>query len=353
MQLINNEQIKVLQKYSNKPEGIIYSNNSIFLNEAVIDVSIIVPCYNVSKYVSKCVDSLLNQKTDVKYEIILVNDGSIDETLDIINSYKDNKITVINQDNMGMAAARNTGVRISKGKYLLFVDSDDFVSDNYVDILYQKAVSENADIVGTEYKTFESNEKKAKKRISIKNENDIGKMNGCFWGKIFSRSLFNNIYEPEGYWYEDTLVKHILLPMSKKTIVTKGAFYFYRHNNSGLIRSSQKKYRKIETLYITDLIIKSASLFFDNDYIKSQVFFEKIIEQFYINESRVYDLNDDVKKSVFEIQSSFIKKYYANNKIKNNIMLNKYYKCLVKNNYKKSRFFVKYYKLYQIIKMFN
>ena len=353
MNLLNDDELKKLELYSKKPDGKIISQNNIFINDVSLDVSVIVPCFNVSKYISKCIDSLLKQKTNINYEIILINDGSTDNTLDIINKYNDKKIIVINQRNKGMSGARNIGIINSRGKYLVFVDSDDYISENYLDELFKKAFNTGADIVGSEYKTFDSNDKNIKKRIKFRNENDIKKMNGCFWGKIFIRDLFKNIYEPEGYWYEDTIVRHILFPKAKKIKVIDSCYYFYRHNNNGIIRSSTKKIRKIETIYITDLVIKSLDKYFDDNYIKSQKCFENIIEQFYLNESRVDDLDDEIKLLTFNCQSSFIQKYYSNYKIKNNFKKRKYYKYLLTDNYDKSRFIIKHYKLYQLAKKFH
>ena len=339
--------------YCKKPNGIIYSKDSVFLHDASLDVSIIVPCYNVSNYISECIESLISQKTDISYEIIVINDGSTDDTLDMIKKYDDDKIYLIDQLNKGISYTRNVGVANSRGKYLIFVDSDDYVSENYVDVLYKKAVSEKADIVGCEYKIFRSDSRKCISRIKVKNQNDIKKMNGCFWGKIFDRNLFSNVLEPLNYWYEDSIVKHIIFPKSKCIKMVNDCYYYYRHNDSGLIRSSAKKYRKIESIYVTDLIVRSLHLFFSDSYIFSQDCFEKIIEQFFLNENRVFDLNEEIKRNVFNCQSAFLKKYYSGYSLKKNFMINGYYKCLIEGNYSKSKFFVKYYKLYQLLNLYN
>lgn len=91
-------------------------------------VSIIVPVYNVEKYLAKCLDSLVNQ-TLKDIEIICINDGSTDNSLEILNTYaqKDSRITIIDKKNEGVSAARNTGLNISKGEYIMFVDSDDYL----------------------------------------------------------------------------------------------------------------------------------------------------------------------------------------------------------------------------------
>ena len=91
--------------------------------------SIIVPVYNVENYVDKCIKSILNQ-TYKNYEVIIINDGSTDNSLNIINKYKNNKkIKIITQKNKGLSNARNNGMKMATGDYLLFIDSDDYIED--------------------------------------------------------------------------------------------------------------------------------------------------------------------------------------------------------------------------------
>ena len=98
-------------------------------------LSIIVPVYNVEKYIVKCISSLLDQQTN-DYEIIIVNDGTKDKSIDLIKkTFNDSKIAIIEQENQGLSAARNTGVRHSKGEYIWFVDSDDWITEGCVDKL--------------------------------------------------------------------------------------------------------------------------------------------------------------------------------------------------------------------------
>ncbi len=105
-----------------------------------IRVSIIVPAYNVQNYINECMESLIAQ-TLKEIEIIVINDGSVDGTGSIISSYaaKDNRIKIINQNNQGLSAARNKGLLYAQGEYILFVDSDDYLEKNCVEILYQNA----------------------------------------------------------------------------------------------------------------------------------------------------------------------------------------------------------------------
>ena len=109
-------------------------------------ISIIVPVYNSEKYIDKCLDSILNQ-TYKDLEIVLVNDGSNDQSLKILEKYalRDTRIKVVNQENKGVAAARNTGLDNATGEYILYVDSDDWIENNMVERMVE--LSANADIV--------------------------------------------------------------------------------------------------------------------------------------------------------------------------------------------------------------
>ncbi len=111
-------------------------------------VSIIVPVYNVEKYIEKCILSIINQ-TYTNLEIIIVNDGSLDHSENIIKEYisKDNRIKYIKRENGGLGAARNTGIENATGKYIAFVDSDDWIDPEMYSVLWQKAYECDADVV--------------------------------------------------------------------------------------------------------------------------------------------------------------------------------------------------------------
>ncbi len=117
-------------------------------------LSIVVPVYNVENYLSKCLDSILNQDiANDDYEIVVVNDGSTDRSGEIAKEYaeKHSNITLINQKNQGLSGARNSGIKVAKGKYIQFVDSDDYLEPNVEKSLVEKMESENLDILRFNY----------------------------------------------------------------------------------------------------------------------------------------------------------------------------------------------------------
>jgi glycosyltransferase involved in cell wall biosynthesis len=117
-------------------------------------VSVILCVYNEEKYIGKAIDSILNQSLD-DFEFIVVNDGSTDSTLDIINSYNDNRIRLINQKNIGLGASRNKAMKLARGEYVAFLDGDDWFRSDALEIAYSEAKSQNTDITIFQIKYFD------------------------------------------------------------------------------------------------------------------------------------------------------------------------------------------------------
>lgn len=125
-----------------------------------ISASIIVPIYNVEKYLAECLDSLERQTLD-DIEIIMVNDGSTDNSGDIAKTYaaQNENFCLINRENGGLSAARNSGLDVARGEYVYFLDSDDFLADDAIEKLYKKAKAENLDQLRFVAYTFEDGTK--------------------------------------------------------------------------------------------------------------------------------------------------------------------------------------------------
>ncbi len=187
-----------------------------------VKVSIIVPVYNVEKYLRKCLDSLVNQ-TLKDIEIICINDGTKDNSVEIINEYvkKCPNIILINQENQGLGMARNNAMKHAKGDYIAFVDSDDWVDTDMYEVLYNKAIETDADIVECDYRMVFENSTKIKNRTLFGSLHTwkkfpivCGKIfdwkyvktqvfNGlrCMvWNRLYKRSLIfdNNLTFPDG-----------------------------------------------------------------------------------------------------------------------------------------------------------
>ena len=120
------------------------------------DISIIVPIYNTEKYLKKCLDSLINQSKK-ELEFMLINDGSKDNSEEIIKEYKDERIKYYKNKNQGIGKTRNFGIEKATGKYIMFLDSDDYLEKDACELLYKKAEKENLDLVVCDYYKVYSN----------------------------------------------------------------------------------------------------------------------------------------------------------------------------------------------------
>lgn len=212
-------------------------------------VSIIVPVYKVEKFIHKCVNSILNQ-TYKKIEIILVDDGSPDNCGKICDEYakKDNRIRVIHQENGGLSSARNTGLSVAKGEYVLFVDSDDWISMNAVEDLV-KTMSENGcDMVIFEYiNVFPDGRMERKKPVCEKQVLEVEEairlllkdtqITNHAWRKFYKRSLLKENLFPVGKSYEDIFVAADLIMKCKKIVYLNNAYYYYYQNNAGIVKT--------------------------------------------------------------------------------------------------------------------
>ncbi len=119
-----------------------------FCNVLLVKISVIIPIYNSEKYLSECLESIINQ-TFKDIEIICINDGSKDNSLNILNEYlkKDNRIIIVNQKNSGVSSARNKGIRLSTGDFISFIDSDDYLDLNVYEKCVQRIIRDNSDII--------------------------------------------------------------------------------------------------------------------------------------------------------------------------------------------------------------
>lgn len=182
-------------------------------------VSIIIPIYNVEKYVKKCIDSAVNQTLD-DYEIIIVDDGSPDRSAEIAEGYaqKHQNIKILKKKNGGLSSARNAGLEVARGKYVYFIDSDDYIKENTIEELYFKAEKENLDIVYfNAAPLFESEE------IRMKNQNYINYYNrsGDYSLSCSGQVMFANMYENRE-WYPSACLQFI-----RRDFIEKNKLRFY------------------------------------------------------------------------------------------------------------------------------
>ena len=297
-------------------------------------ISVIIPVYNVQKYLRQCLDSIINQ-TLKEIEIICVNDGSTDDSLIILEEYasKDDRIRIINKKNGGVGAARNSGIEVSTGEYIGFVDSDDWVELTAYEKLYKNAKSQNSDIVmcpinvfdditkelkfDLPYFTLECFDKQFDNRIfNHKDTKDfLFLISVTAWNKIYKTEFLNKINArfPENLIFEDNPFFYETFLKASNVSLIRDFLYFYRINrNDSIISKEDKKFFDIIKIldscrkifidtnnydsYKTDLLNHMISsfirLFIQVDESNKQEFFD-LIKKYFEN---IALKNDDINK---------------------------------------------------------
>lgn len=219
-----------------------------------INISVIIPVYNSEKYLRDCLNSIQKQ-TMKEIEVIIINDGSTDSSREICEEFirNDKRFRLTTIENQGQGNARNIGISQSKGKYLMFVDSDDQVDKDYCKIPYQIAEKNQADVVLFSYIRNINGTEKASADMQIQSGPISNKdaMNlvlrrsvGTFvWNKLFSRRLFDDVSFPTGMWYEDVGTTYKLIHRAKNIYYIDKPLYVYYQRP---LSTTQTKNRKKE-----------------------------------------------------------------------------------------------------------
>lgn len=214
-------------------------------SENRIDLTVVVPVYNVKDTLYRAVESIINQNVK-KIEIILVDDGSTDGSQYICDDLaeKYNFINVIHKSNGGLSSARNAGIMIAQGRYITFIDSDDYYLDIFFEEALTKMCNNSADIYvfglrkGSVEKNIElvfineicSIKEEAIKKLFLEKAVDF-----YAWNKIYKRTLFSDIKYPEGHLYEDVIPTYLLFKKAEKIIFSDKIGIFYYSNPNSIV----------------------------------------------------------------------------------------------------------------------
>lgn len=285
-------------------------------------VSFIVPVYNGEKTIERCIKSILDQeKANIDYEIVVINDGSTDGTSEVLDKYKE-RIRIINKENGGLSDARNVGMKEAKGNYFIFVDGDDYVSNTLLKDI-QQYVLEDIDLI----KWSPVWVKEDGKKIKDADKNDYMKCTGedgfnylfcsdvlftCVWNYAIKRELM--IEFPVGKYHEDFAVMSLIMLKAKSFVITGRVEYYYVQTDSSIMRGndSKKQLKRLE-----DILSH-----YDNIYEKSK---EMFVSKFTSDNLRIYitnallttlkDLNGDNKD--YFIKELKKRRVYKNIKCRN------------------------------------
>lgn len=274
-------------------------------------ISVIIPVYKVEKYIKKCVESVLNQ-TYENYEIILVDDGSPDNCPNICDEYAklNKKIKTYHKQNGGLSDARNYGIERSVGEYITFIDSDDFVQNTYLEVLYTNIKKNDCEVSACSHFVLYNNskinlnkivEKKYDKNTAMK---DLlyGYIDTSSWAKLYKREIFNDIKFPVGKIFEDTATTYKIFDKCKNIYVTTEQLYNYviRENSITTSKFNKKKFDLINvSIEMHDFIKKNYPQYIDAS-------ISKLLRSYISTYNLLITYKNDFNKEKKEIQK-FIK----------------------------------------------
>lgn len=211
-------------------------------------ITIVVPVYKVEQYLARCINSILAQ-TYKNLEIILVDDGSPDKCGEICDRYAelDDRVRVVHQQNQGLSAARNVGIDMATGEYISFVDSDDYIESQMIEILYDNLCTYQAQISSCEFVAVRESKEVPKPRLQnvvceLTSEQALSKyllsttVDLVAWNKLYDIRLFSDIRFPVGKLYEDHFTTYRLLDLARKIVHTRAQLYYYYLRSTGISR---------------------------------------------------------------------------------------------------------------------
>lgn len=251
-----------------------------------LELSIIVPVFNVEQYLEECLNSIYKIK-NIRYEVILVNDGSTDSSLEILRRYVEQypDITVlIDKENGGLSSARNEGIKVSKGEYISFIDSDDWIDSKNYEKFFKKGQKFNLDIMISKPILYQNNKTIYNGARRIYNTLEI--VSGheflinslekkCYnmevWDDIYKRDLLvkNKLYFIKGILHEDEVFTPFALKNAKKVKLLEWDFYFYRQREGSITKTKKLKNRR-DLMYIANKLLNTELVkdkIFQNSYL--------------------------------------------------------------------------------------
>lgn len=265
----------------------------VFMNDEVsFDISVIIPVYNVEKYLKDCLDSVVSQSVDGTYEVIIVNDGSTDNSGAIAHLYdRVSNVRVVNQANAGLSAARNAGLRISKGKYIMFLDSDDTIAPGYLCAMKSRLDRTSADYVTSTFRYMSDG------GMLGEQEKDRASWMAP-WGRLYRRCIWDGLCFPVGAWYEDLVQPICIEPKYKELKCYDLDGYNYRIRPGSIMQSTPTSVKGLDSFWVLDELIGWR---FELDIAYSEVDYDHLLPLFGpLLLGRTVALDNEQRRALFE-----------------------------------------------------
>lgn len=328
---------EVYPKPESKPE---YINPEI---DNSLDLSVIIPVYNRSDILEDNIKSILNQKTTYNYEVIFVDDGSTDGARDILKKYENHpKVKLIFQQNGGIGAARNTGINNSSGKYIMFIDCDDTVHDNIIEVLMKEAYKKDCDMVMAAHNLVKERNNQVyavipniypQRNLSgYKNGDSIMNYAGLPWGKVYKRELWNDVRFFPGYWYEDTIIIFLLFSQCKMFSYIPEVIYEYKwyEDNFSHTQTGSKNLKAIDFYWLLrEILAQYEKMELERNNALYTLVLRHISSYYY---PKVNNMDDKVLTALFALAKELYLDYKPKEKVKLPYMLRQIEKAFDRND---------------------
>ncbi len=264
--------LKSKNKIENIYKKIDYNCTNKINDKNLCDISILVPMYNAENTIEKCINSICNQNTKYNYEIIIVNDGSTDESLTVLEKLNKDNIRIINQANKGISYTRNILLENANGKYITFLDSDDYFEDGFIEKMLDKIIKENLQYVKCNYTKVNQYGKRIKSS-NYTRETNFNDLDEYLWGAVLEKKMYQGISFPENYWFEDMINGIYILPKVKLYGIIEDSLYKYVEYkvSATKIQGKIKNYKNLDQFFLVSEIIRNynvRNIRFDREQIK-------------------------------------------------------------------------------------
>lgn len=274
------------------------------------ELDIIIPAYNAGRYLRECMDSVLGQETRYSFRVLAIDDGSTDETGELLDGYaaRDSRVHVVHQENRGHSGARNAGLEMADAELIMFLDSDDVLFPDAVEQLAgavlngDAAFSEGAyEVVNTQLQHISDSPHEAGELA------DFADCSAYPWGKAYRLRALDGFRFPEGYFYEDSFIYQVLFPryaqLGKKAVGVASPVVKYRVNPGGISRKSRGSVKCLDSLWITlSLHEDRKKLGLEN----TQEYYEYILSMLMLTYRRTEQRDEETKKAIFVMWLDFL-----------------------------------------------
>lgn len=280
-------------------------------------VSIGVPVYNVAEYLPQCLDSILNQ-TFQDFEVILVDDGSTDNSFEICQEYvaKDSRFRLIHQKNKGLAGARNTIIKNVKTEYIAWLDSDDWIEENYLKLLIDTQEKTDADMVTMGHKVYQdgtvyianyaerfgehqNSEGAISAEYMIEDLIRFNLMLPGYWGGVDRISIYKGVFCKEGYNHEDISSRHKLYLRANKIIAIPDMLYVYRVRSGSITNGGIHTFEKAKEVLNTFIMAYREIIYLaELANFHVDMYYKAMFDKMSVNEWYAWGLNDEDKDTL-------------------------------------------------------